>query len=622
MRTTTPTTLALVLLALAAAAPVTRAAPEPPRRPSLPVEEISRGQKGYGYTVFAGTEPQRFEMEVLGVMRGSQPGADFVLARLSGHDLEKTGVAAGMSGSPVYIDDRLVGAVAFSWPYAEEAIAGITPIANMRAIGELPSGLPSHPGGARPSPRVSLTDLLERTLPADFAASEMARLAPPPAADGGQAAPAVSWVAAGFGPALRSQLGGVLGSPVGTLATGGRELPATIVDGGAVAGVLVLGDYQLAAVGTVTERHGDEVLAFGHSFLGLGPVAVPMAAAEVVNFMPSAYSSFKISNVGAHVGTFEQDHQWGIRGHVGTTTPMIPLSVRVEGVRPRQFETRIADLEIYVSALVATVAAGAVESVSTASGPQGIDLEARIRMVGRKDLVVRQSFTGDRSPGLAVNWATGLINYLANNDFEPVTFSGFELVLRQDLGHPGLTLEAARPARSQVRPGDRVPVVLDLRGYRGELLRRTVEVTIPPDAPAGRMTLHVGDGASLDALRLSLEPVVPRNLDEALALLGSYHTSRELGVLAAFPAPGLQAGGKSLTRLPGSIQSIWKSAGSAAPSRVLKSAVRLLSLAPSPEPLAGAVKFEVEVRRPEAQEGAPAGGRNRFSVPDPREVGR
>ncbi|MDX1999395.1 MAG: SpoIVB peptidase S55 domain-containing protein [Thermoanaerobaculia bacterium] len=618
MKTTTPTTLALALLALAAAAPVTRAAPEPPRRPSMPVEEISRGQLGYGYTVFSGTEPQRFEMEVLGVMRSSQPGGDFVLARLSGQDLEKTGVAAGMSGSPVYIDDRLVGAVAFSWPYAEEAIAGITPIANMRAIGELPSGLPIAP---RPSPRVQLDDLLQRTLPTDFATTEMARLAPPPAA-GGQAASAVQWVASGFGPVTRGQLGNALGSPVGTLASGGRELPATIVDGGAVAGVLVLGDYQLAAVGTVTERHGDEVLAFGHSFLGLGPVAVPMAAAEVVNFMSSAYSSFKISNVGAHVGTFEQDHNWGIRGHVGTKTPLIPLLVRVEGVRPREFRTELADLEIYVSALVATVAAGAIESTSSSGGPQGVDLEMRIRMAGREDLVARQTFTGDRSPGLAINWATGLVNYLANNDFEKVTFTGFELVLRQELGHTGLTIEAARPARSQVRPGETLPVVLDQRGYRGELVRRTIEVPIPPDAPAGKLTLHIGDGASLDALRLSLEPVVPRNLDEALELLGSYLTSRQLGVLAAFPAPGLQVGGKSLTRLPGSIQSIWKSAGSAAPTRPLKSAVRLLSLSPTPVPLAGAVKIDVEVRRPEAQEPASAGGRNRFSVPDPREVGR
>jgi hypothetical protein len=585
----------------------------------MPIEDIERGQRGYGYTVFAGTEPERFEVEVLGVMRNSQPGADYVLARLTGHDLEKSGVAAGMSGSPVYIDDRLVGAVAFSWPYAKEAIAGITPIANMRAIAELPSGLTPPPG-----PRVELGQLLRHDLPEDLVARELARLAPPPREDSAAAA-AVQWVAAGFGPTTRSLLAGALGA-VGTAGPGDEasSRPFEIVDGGPVAGLLISGDYQLAAVGTVTERHGEEVLAFGHSFLGLGSVAVPMAAAEVVNFMPSAYSSFKISNVGARVGAFEQDHQWGIRGRIGQEVPMIPVSVVIDGVRRREFHVEIADLELYVSALVATVAAGGVEAAATSGGPQAVDLEGRIRLRGRPDLVVRQVFTGDRAPGSAVAWVVGLVNYLATNELEKVAFEGIELTMHQQLGHFGLGLETARPARSVVRPGDVVPVVLDLRGYRGELERRTVQLTVPADAPAGKLTVHVGDAASIDAIRLGLEPVVPRSLDEALALLGSFRTSRELAALGAFPAPGLQAGGQSLARLPGSIQSIWKSAGTAAPARPLKSAARALPLAASAGtgPFSGTAKFDLEVRRPEPQPAEPAAGRSRRSNQDPREVGR
>ncbi len=142
---------------------------------TFPAEEVSRGQKGYGLSVFAGTEPERFEVEVLGVLHHSTPELSYILARLSGQDLERSGVAAGMSGSPVYIDGRLAGAVAFSYLFGLDAIAGITPIGAMRRLSELPAAMPARPTAAPPGLEIDFGDLLDRDFAGDLLSRQIDR---------------------------------------------------------------------------------------------------------------------------------------------------------------------------------------------------------------------------------------------------------------------------------------------------------------------------------------------------------------------------------------------------------------------------------------------------------------
>lgn len=596
------------------------------RLPVLPVEEVERGQTGYGLTVFAGTSPERFDVEIIGVLRNPDPASTYVLARLTGNGLEESGVVSGMSGSPVFVGERLVGAVAFAWPFAKEAIAGITPIDAMRAIAELPSGnqpdpvpVATGPGSAGPGtlPALTLEELASGELPEDLLDRALSALQPASGQGVTGGSPAIGWATAGFGPQARSTLSRSLGVAAGA---GGRtDDAAPLVPGAPVGAVLVDGDLQLAATGTVTERSGEEVLAFGHSFLGLGPLSVPMAAAEVLTVLPSNYNSFKISNLGPVVGAFEQDSQAGIRGRLGATAPMIPFDLRVRGLREQDFRMRIAAVPQLVPALVAAATVGGLDSATFSNGPHGLDLEARFDLGEWGELPVRQSFDGPSAAAAAASHLVAFAAYLVQNPLEAVEIEGIEATLTQTARPRTATLVAAHAERTVVRPGESVRLNLDFKRHRGEMFRKSLEVAVPEDLPAGRLSMLVGDGESADATRLALLPAQPVTFPQALEVLRSFHSKRDLMVLQVFQGSGVSVAGDTLPRLPGSIQSVWKAAasGSALPLRLAVQSVAAESL---PFPASGIVRIDLEVRRraPLVAEEAGGGGE---AAPDPAAAG-
>ena len=611
------TGLLLALAALAAgplaAAPPDRADVKPSagdavRVPTLPIEKVERGQTGYGLTVFAGTEPERFEVEVIGVLRNPDPRSSYVLARLTGHGLEESGVVSGMSGSPVFIDGKLVGAVAFAWPFAKEAVAGITPIHAMRSIAELPSGIAQEPvplaqggtggGAAHPGggPAVDLKSLLTGDLPENWLDEALATLGPRPGQGVNGASPAIGWATSGFGEHSVSTLARSLGS----VAAGGRtDGPAgELVAGGPVAAVLVDGDLRLAATGTVTERSGSEVLAFGHPFLGLGPLSLPMASAEILTVLPSNYSSFKISNLGPVVGAFEQDSQAGIRGTLGATAPMVPYTLKIRGLREEQFDMRLAAVPQLVPALVAASTMGGIDTASFSNGPQGLDLEATFDLGEWGELPVRQSFDGPSAAGEAVTHLAAFAGFLTGTPLERVEIAGLEATLTQVARPRTAALVGAHAERTVVRPGETVRLNLDFKGYQGETFRRAVQVAVPEDMPAGRLVMLVGDGESADAARLALEPAEPVTFAQALELLRSFHSKRELVVLQVFRGHGLAVAGSTLPRLPGSVRSIWQAASSGG-AKPLAVAVEEVEAEELPFPAEGIVRIDLEVRRRE-----------------------
>jgi hypothetical protein len=369
-----------------------------------------------------------------------------------------------------------------------------------------------------------------------------------------------------------------------------------LVRGGPVAAVLVTGDLRLAASGTVTELHDGEVLAFGHSFLGMGPVSVPMAKSEVVMVMPSAYSSFKISNMGEIIGAFEQDQLSGIRGTVGAEAPMVPLTLEIGGLRERRYEMRLAAVPQLMPALVAAALIGSLETTSYANGPQGIDVTATFRLKDWDDLTVRQSFDGASAGAEASSYLVGMASYLSGNDLERVVIEGIDVQVEQTARPHGATLVSAHAERTLVRPGETVRLHLALRGFEGHTFRRTVEVPIAEDLPAGRLTLLVGDGASADAARLQLVPTSPVSFPQALSQLRSYHSRQELVVLQVFRDAGLATGGSALPRLPGSIRAIWDASASGGAQElrlaVVESVAETLSF-----PLEGLVRIDLQVER-------------------------
>jgi hypothetical protein len=570
--------------------------------PTISLSEVQRGQQGYGLSVFAGTEPERFDVEVIGVMRNVSPDVSYILARLTGKGLEKSGVAGGMSGSPVFIDGRLAGAVAFSWPFTNEAIAGITPIESMRQLSGL-KPLAVSP----PPPPVPLSDILAGRVPKDLLASQFAKLQPRYV---NGATSAVQWTASGFGE--RSE--GMLRQALGSLASAGKAAPgsvpssvkADLAPGKSVAVVLVDGDFQLAANGTVTDQYGDQVLAFGHPFLGLGPVRVPMATAEVVTVLSSQSNSFKISNVGEIVGSFEQDRKMGIQGRIGVPAPMVPMVLRIKGERPREFRMRLAELPEFMPLLVGSSVLAGLEAASYTTGSQSLDMTARLRLQRYGDLVIRQSFDGDNAGTDAAGFLLTIVSYLSQNTLEKVSLEDVEVELEQTQQPQFADLVGANASRTVVRPGDEVLVNLDLVPYRGARFRHSLTVDLPEDLPAGRYSLLVGDGASVDAARLAMEPAEPVTFPQALELLRSFHSRRDLMVLGVYGGAGLSVAGEIMPRLPGSVRSLWGAAASGS-AAALRTTVAQEQSEKMDMPVQGLVRIDLEVRRREPLAGSDDG---------------
>lgn len=592
----------ILLALLSTLAPACRAS-EP--FPTISPEELVAGQPGYGLSVFSGTEPERFEVEILGVVTNSRPELTYIMARLKGKDLERSGIVAGMSGSPVFVDGRLAGAVAFSYLFGLDPIAGITPIGPMRALGSIaaPRLPPGTVGTAveakrRPVSPVAFEDLVRRDF-GDGLAEKLTEGLHPRTADDTRSA--IVWSATGFGERSTKILEGAVGeiAPWGATAVSGGSAAAAaepLRPGSAVAAVLVRGDLNLAAHGTVTDRRGDEVMAFGHPVFGIGRVKLPMAAAQVVAVYPSRYNSFKISNAGPVVGAFDEDRTAGAHGVVGAEAPMAGVDVRLRGLVERDFHMEVVREPLLQPNMVALSALGALESGSYATGFQSLDMTARFVLSGYGDLVVKQSFDGVSAGVDSVLYLLSFGGYLVGNGFAEVDVEKVDIDYVQ-VAEPRLaTILSAHADRTRIEPGQTVRVFVELEAYRGERFRRTLEVTVPEATPDGPYYVLVGDGTSIDAARLLVEQRTPQSFEQALEYLRALSSRRELKVLGLLPRPGLAVAGEPLPGLPGSVRSIFSAAPSSA-GTPLGYAITLETSRTEDRPLTGALRVDLQVKR-------------------------
>ncbi len=557
--------------------------------PVFPLAEVAPGLRGTGWSVFQGSEPEAFEVEVLGVWHDAvAPDSSYILARLSGRGLEATGVVAGMSGSPVYVDDRLIGAVSFGWPMSREAIAGITPIEQMRRLSEAEVG-PSPAGSG--SPPADLATLARAEFSPNLLTEAWAPFRGRPGGTGGP----LLWSGAGFAPQGRALLAQALGAE---LAPAGRapEASGELAPGDAVAAVLMTGDLQLAATGTLTARSGEEVLAFGHPFLGLGDVRLPMAKAEVVTVVASQMQSFKLANLGPIVGAFDLDRAPGMRGRLGLTAPLVPLTVAVRGSRAADYELAVVDLPQLLPALAGMGVLGAVDATTQTAGVGTVDLAARLDLVDHPAIVVEQSFDGESAALQAGLYLLALTGFLVDNSWGEVRLASIAVEARQGPEPRGARLLAAYPDRRVVAPGERLAVEVDLAPFRGATFRQRLELAIPEGLPDGPYFVLVGDGASADAARLAVEKTAPETLEQALDVLRSLTSRRQLVALGLRPAAGLRVAGETLPALPGSLRSLWR-AGDTLGTQALELALTPLAATSLAMPVAGLTRIDLEVRR-------------------------
>jgi hypothetical protein len=537
----------------------------------IPFSEIRPGMKGTGKTVFAGTRIEDFQVEVIGTLEKVAPQRNLILVRLSGGPLATTGVLSGMSGSPVYIGDRLAGAVAYTWGFAREPVAGVTPIQEMLALEE--HDRPA--GGARAAlPRAAGPAGLEFLRdPARIAAhfADYFRPAGPDAAPGTGPAPiGTPLLFTGFpqrtiellAPALR---------PAGLIPVqGGAGAPAPADAGGAArlqpgAGVgvkLARGDVEIAAVCTVTHREADRVLACGHPLLNLGPTDLIMTAAAVNGLFPSLNESFKFASAGDEIGAFRQDRSTGLAGVLGRKARVIPVRVELqpEGERPRRFAFDVVHDPFLGPYVLYAALNGILSSAEKDYGEVSLTYKegSTIRVAGEQEIALRNLFSGEPARLYASGTVAFLAQILLNNEYRPVQIESINLILGYSDERRTARVERAWVSRDRVRPGETIQVSAILKPFRGPAVTRQINVRVPDEVTPGRLLLQVGDGLTLARTEAEGEDheFAPRDLEQLIWLINHLRSNSTLYAVLTRSDNGILFQGQRLPNLPPSVAQV------------------------------------------------------------------
>ncbi|HEY6843567.1 MAG TPA: SpoIVB peptidase S55 domain-containing protein, partial [Thermoanaerobaculia bacterium] len=363
---------------------------------TMPLSEIQKGMHGYGVTVFEGTRLDKFDVEILGVLHNIGPGQNLILAKVDSPVLQRTNIIAGMSGSPIYIDGKVIGALAYAWQFEKEPVAGITPIAEMLKIADLGKSTSSAVIAA--TPRLTASEFL-KALANDQEVGVFEKIASgfaqasPASTMSGIRPIAVPLSMSSFAPETITRFSkyldqmGFVAVPSGSATTAANpsETPAKgpFKPGDSIGAVLLYGDFNVAATGTVTYVDGNRVYAFGHPFLDMGQVSFPMAESDVVTVLPSLASSFKFANTDAVVGAFNQDRSTGIMGTMGGHADTIPIDLTVEGSGPTQnYHVNIIRHSMLSPLILAMAADTVVANAQRAAGERTVLMDSDIKVKG------------------------------------------------------------------------------------------------------------------------------------------------------------------------------------------------------------------------------------------------
>ena len=555
------------------------AAPVPAQ---MHVDEILPGMVAVGRTVFEGTRVEEFKVNILGVLEnviGTR--RNLILARLEGGPLANTGVIAGMSGSPVYIDGRLIGAVSYALgAFSKEPIAGITPIAEMTDSVTL-AGV--RPPGAKiqidlPLTRENLTAALRRALNWNRPFAESSQGAQLRGANavaglaGGELGAllrpiATPLVMSGFEPEVGDLFGTAFGSqgfvPTGGSAAGLRagEMPfeGPLKAGDAIGVMLVNGDLQMGGTGTVTHIDNDRVYAFGHPLYNLGPTEFPMTRAYVYTVLPSLLSSFKLSTTGEVIGTFLQDRATTIAGRLGPGPRMIPVKVSLTQARAseRTFNFEVVNDQLFTPLMTYAALLNTLSSYERQFGAATFTVRGLAKVKDHEAITFDDLFSTNQSAMDASAYIVAPLTYLLGNDYEKVEVSSLELTIGSTEEPRTATLERAWIDDPRPRAGRTVPLKILLRTYRGEEEVRTLPVQIPANA-SGALSVMVTDGARLEQIELreSRTPPQLRSVDQVIKSLNKARRNNTLYVRLLGAEAGAVVGGEVLSSLPPSVLAV------------------------------------------------------------------
>jgi SpoIVB peptidase S55 len=550
----------------------------------MPVSEIKTGMVGTGQTVFNGTRVEEFKVRVLGVIANVMgPQRNLVLARLEGGPLAQTGVIAGMSGSPVYIDGRLIGAVSYALGnFSKEPIAGITPIDEMTAEA---TAAPMRPASARlqvdfPLTPEDLTSSFRRALGWNRPFAERvgdARFTGLSGVTGLTGAEvgtllrpiATPLVMSGFSPDVADLLtsafrdhGFLPTTAGGAGANVEMNFEGPLKPGDAVGVNFVAGDFLLGGTGTVTHVDGDKVYAFGHPMYNLGPTEFPMTRAYVYTVLPSLAASTKLTTTGEVIGTFLHDRPTMIGGRLGPGPKMIPVTVRLRSdhAPARTFSFQVVKDQLFTPLMTQTMLVNLFLSYERQFGAATFGVKGTVDTATHGRVSIENVFAGQGASNQAAAAVAIPLALLVTNDYEKVELDKLDVTIDSSEEPKTATLERAWIDDPRPRAGRTVPLKLLLRPHRGDEFVRTVSIEIPSNA-RGNLSLVVSDGTRLaQAEQAELrQAAAPRTVPQLVRVLNQARRGDTLYIRLVSRDAGAIVRGERLASLPPSVLEVVES---------------------------------------------------------------
>ncbi len=534
---------------------------------TMDITEIVPGMTGYGKTVFTGDRIDIFHVEVLGILRHWDAKSNLILVRMSGGPLEKSGIIAGMSGSPVYIDNRLIGAVSYGWSFAKEPIAGITPIQEMKntllnkATEERKVSMASTDWELPPSSfdKTSLEPQIAPFIQPEISTQDSPEL---------RLTPILSpLIISGVNSEVLHKMQPFFQTHGLCPMQGGSYISAddttkrpTLEPGSSVAAILIKGDLSAAAVGTVTYTEGNQVLAFGHPFLQTGATDLPMATAHVYTILSSQSNSIKMASPVEVVGRINRDGRPGIAGTLKEASRMIPCHIEVEGSQKLSYNFEIADNKLLTPSLMMMVAHSAVLATEKKLGEKTAHIKLSVQIDGyEKPVEVENIFYELDQSWFPINLIIQPFAMIMNNQFQKVRVNRIEMNIHVMDTRQTANIEAIKVDKKQVKPGDTLQVDVRLKPFTGESFYQTVMVNIPEDTlPGSMLNVTACDATFGNALNMgrSAGKYLPTNFDQLLHYMENLERNNNLMVRVLLTKKGLTYRGEGFPSLPGSIHSI------------------------------------------------------------------
>jgi hypothetical protein len=559
----------------------------------FPLKDLKPGMLATGRTVFSGNRVEDFQVEILGVLENVGPKQSLILARLSGGPLEKTGVLQGMSGSPVYIGGKLVGAIAMAFPFSKEPIAGIRPIEDMVRVSSA-SSEPVRRAKATLD-RNNLTAMLPKPEEALSGEMRMVDIATPVWFGGFTRATIEQ-----FGPQLRA-----LGlEPRQGVSSGGRVEPrmgnrSALQPGSMISVALMSGDLNIAADGTLTYIDQDRIYAFGHRFLAIGPTDLPFARSEVLTLLPNLASSFKISSAKEWMGTISQDRSSAIAGELGKQARMVPVSISLSraGRKIEVYDMQMANDRFLAPFLTQIAVYSAIDSTERALGVASYAVRGQIEFQGSAPpLKLNNMYAGDANTAMQVSLSAAIpLAYVLQSEFSSLVVKKVALNIDSFDEKKQFQIDQVFVSPHEVRPGGKVQLTAVLVGDNGAEVSRTVNYTVPIGAPAGPLYFTVADGnvANLSEFRQILGST-PRSAEQLVANVNRLRANTKAYVRVWRAEPNFQMDAEDFPDPPPSLALILSASQTALQTR--NSKVAELEISAGDAVISGTKTVQVEVK--------------------------